>query len=417
MKTNDKKSLIIKNKPIKRDNLDNKYKVIKLSDIATLKNGYAFKESDYISDGEYNVITISNVKGNRYIENINCASKTKLPPNIMNHQILKENDILISMTGNVGRVSLNSGKNNLLNQRVGVLYVDSQIYVEWLFQYLSSKKFKEEMIIKSTGAAQKNISKEDIESFRLFIPSFKEQKKIGKMLKTLDELILLYEKKLTALETYNKGLRQKLFNQSIRFKSFDGTSYPDWEKKRLEDVCELITKGTTPKNYSDNLNDVNYIKIESIVSNKICLDKCVKIDESIHQGILKRSILKEGDILFAIAGSLGTMAIVENKILPANTNQALAIIRLNKNCCAEYIYAVLHSIIMSQYINQCCTIGAQPNLSLKQMNDFVFPYPCLKEQQKIAEVLSCADELTEQIKNKILLLKITKTSLLNDIFD
>ena len=382
MKTNDEKSLIIKNKET-------------LNNLCTIKTGRRdVNESD--DNGKYPFFT--------------CAKQTYK----INTYSFDGQAILISGNGDIGQIKLFNGKFDAYQRTYVLMNFKCDIY---FLKYLLEKKLSKVIMKEKQSSAMPYIKLSTISNIKINLPSNEHQLKIGKLFLCLDELITLHEEKLAALETYNKGLRQKLFNQSIRFKSFDGTSYPDWEKKRLEDVCELITKGTTPKNYSDNLNDVNYIKIESIVSNKICLDKCVKIDESIHQGILKRSILKEGDILFAIAGSLGTMAIVENKILPANTNQALAIIRLNKNCCAEYIYAVLHSIIMSQYINQCCTIGAQPNLSLKQMNDFVFPYPCLKEQQKIAEVLSCADELTEQIKNKILLLKITKTSLLNDIFD
>ena len=77
-----------------------------LSNIATLKNGYAFQSGKYNALGKWKILTITNVSGERYIndEDYNCI--INLPNDIQDHQVLKEGDILISLTGNVGRVSL-----------------------------------------------------------------------------------------------------------------------------------------------------------------------------------------------------------------------------------------------------------------------------------------------------------------------
>jgi len=100
----------------------------------------------------------------------------------------------------------------------------------------------------------------------------------------------------------------------------------EWEVKKMIDLSNLITKGTTPHKFSKS--GVNYVKIESLDGDLINLEKCLFVEENIHNKELKRSILNEGDILFAIAGAtIGKCAIVSKEVIPANTNQALAILR------------------------------------------------------------------------------------------
>ena len=101
----------------------------------------------------------------------------------------------------------------------------------------------------------------------------------------------------------------------LRFPEFVGK----WEKKKLGELSDLITKGTTPSKFTSA--GIKFIKIECFDGDSINANKCLFIDERTHNKELKRSILKEGDILFAIAGAtIGKVNIVTKDILPANTN-------------------------------------------------------------------------------------------------
>ena len=173
----------------------------------------------------------------------------------------------------------------------------------------------------------------------------------------------------------------------MRFPGFNG----DWEIKKLGELTELITKGTTPKKFVNK--GVKFIKIECFDGDMIDPERCLFIDEEIHNKELKRSILKENDLLFAIAGAtIGKVNFVNNEILPANTNQALAIIRLKKTENSKFVYQILKSDIMHRYIKDSISVGAQPNLNLQQMNEFSFFYPSISEQQKIGSFLYPIDE-------------------------
>lgn len=184
-----------------------------LGDLGRLRNGYAFKSDSYVPHGKYRVITIANVQGERYVTELERANTVnQIPDNIASWQILKESDILISLTGNIGRVSLNTGCNNLLNQRVGLFEVFSPISDrQWVFQRLSANDFRNAMEGAGQGAAQKNISRGDVESFPLSVPSLPEQRKIADCLASMDEVIQKAKDELAKWQELKKGLLQQMF--------------------------------------------------------------------------------------------------------------------------------------------------------------------------------------------------------------
>ena len=173
----------------------------------------------------------------------------------------------------------------------------------------------------------------------------------------------------------------------IRFKGFTDP----WEQRKLGTLCSLITKGTTPKDKSGN-GEVNFVKVENIDNDNGEVTSMSKISVEEHEGYLKRSRLEESDILFSIAGTLGRVSVVKPSILPANTNQALAIIRTNEGY-IPYLTTVLKGPAVEDFIRRNPTIGAQPNLSLEQVNNLDISYPEYDEQVKIGDYFASLDNL------------------------
>jgi len=208
----------------------------------------------------------------------------------------------------------------------------------------------------------------------------------------------------------SKKTTQKL--PELRFPEFEG----EWDESKLEALTSFISKGTTPSKFSDF--GVNYVKIECLNGIHIIKDRCAYIDEEIHFKELKRSILKENDILFAIAGAtVGKVGVVTSEILPANTNQALAIIRLKNYKQKYFILHILESVRMKKYIQESISVGAQPNLNLKQINDFKFYHPQQLEQQKIANFLTAVDKNINLLTQKKTLLEQYKKGVMQKIFN
>lgn len=169
---------------------------------------------------------------------------------------------------------------------------------------------------------------------------------------------------------------------------------------KVQEIAELITKGTTPTTLGFSYIDegINFVKIESIDANgKFDKTKFAHISEECHVS-LKRSKLQKNDILFSIAGAIGRTAIVSEDILPANTNQALAIIRLKKNNNdLNFIRYQLSSASVIKQTEKQKQGVAQLNLSLKDIGNLEINVPSLPEQKKIASHL---DTIQSAIDNK-----------------
>ena len=196
----------------------------------------------------------------------------------------------------------------------------------------------------------------------------------------------------------------------IRFPGFTD----DWGQRKLGDISSLITKGTTPKDKSGN-GDVNFIKVENINDFSGDIVGMSKISLEEHQGYLKRSQLQEGDILFSIAGTLGRVTSVNKAILPANTNQALSIIRLKEGN-LEYVKTCLKGNVVADFIRRNPTIGAQPNLSLEQVSNLEIEIPSEAEQEKIGACFQSLDHLITLHQRKLEKLKEYKKGMLQKMF-
>ena len=160
---------------------------------------------------------------------------------------------------------------------------------------------------------------------------------------------------------------------------------------QLSEIAELITKGTTPTTLGYEFQDegVKFLKTECFDENGGFIEnKAAHISEECHER-LKRSQLKAGDILFSIAGAIGRVAIVSEEMLPANTNQALAIIRISdEQVYLPYIKLILTSPIVIEQFERKKQGVAQLNLSLKDINEISIPLPIKEKQIELAELFA-----------------------------
>ncbi|WP_367006233.1 restriction endonuclease subunit S [Streptococcus sp. ZY19097] len=142
------------------------WKEVKLGEVCTIQGGNAWKSDSYSLTGEYLVVTIANVTGEYFIDD-KKGNRIDINPNEMQY-VLKKGDILISLTGNVGRVSKMTESKGVLNQRVGKLTTTANF--EFIFSILRTEKFENEMRLASQGAAQANISNKDVLQYMIPLP-------------------------------------------------------------------------------------------------------------------------------------------------------------------------------------------------------------------------------------------------------
>lgn len=169
----------------------------------------------------------------------------------------------------------------------------------------------------------------------------------------------------------------------------------EWKEIKLGELLNVITKGTTPpKGIGFVDKGINYVKSDAIgYDRKLDKTKIAHINEETHQSF-KRSQLAENDILFSMAGIyLGKNAIVTKDILPANTNQALAILRLNQEKAnPTYVSLYLSQQVMIDYVNNMSGQSAQPNVNFEEIKSIEIKLPPISEQTAIASVLSSLDD-------------------------
>ena len=173
---------------------------------------------------------------------------------------------------------------------------------------------------------------------------------------------------------------------------------------KLSDISQLITKGTTPTTLGFEFQNsgVSFLKIECFDENGNYIpEKTAHISEECNEK-LKRSQLKAGDILFSIAGAIGRVAVVTEKMLPANTNQALAIIRINRDdVYLPYVTLILSSPLIKTQFEKKKQGVAQLNISLKDVNELEIPLPEYPRQVSFVETFAKVRRIIQDRKKEL----------------
>lgn len=203
-----------------------------INSILDFKSGFAFKSEKYVEGGKYGVVTIKNVHDGKFISE--CTdSIDDLPSRLPKHCNILNGDILMSLTGNVGRVCMAVGENLLLNQRVAILKPNKQehsSFIYWLFRQKSMMTFCE-MI--STGAAQQNLSPIKLGNQTVIYPTDDIIELYHEKIKAITEIILSRTKQILLLEETRRQLLPRLISGKLSVEDLDIQFPPSM----LEDVA------------------------------------------------------------------------------------------------------------------------------------------------------------------------------------
>lgn len=333
------------------------------------EQGHFYLESNNVKDGQIN-------HNSEIFINDEFYEKQK-------DKWLHTGDMVMVQSGHVGHAAVIPEELDNTAAHALIMFRNPKEKIEPYFlnyEYQTDKAKKKIENI-TTGNTIKHILASDMQEFVVDVPKYEEQKVIAGYFCNIDHLITLHQRK------------PYFWNKFIVI---------DWEQRKLGDISSLITKGSTPKDKSGT-GKVNFIKVENINDFSGDIVSMSKISLEEHQGYLKRSQLQEGDILFSIAGTLGRVTSVNKAILPANTNQALSIIRLKEGN-LEYVKTCLKGNVVADFIRRNPTIGAQPNLSLEQVSNLEIEIPSEAEQEKIGLYFSNLDNLITLHHHKLFII-------------
>ena len=283
---------------------------------------------------------------------------------------------------NAGTVFLREGKYNCTNV-CGTLAPKNDTndlrYLKYALEYIA-------FYHKRADINGFKIMNNEMAEIELLLPPLFEQQNIANYLDfKCSQTQSILEQSLFSIEEYKK-LKQAVITQAVTKTIYDDFGNPS-KFRKLRSLCDVLSKGTTPKDIetqNDEFYCIRYLKSENIVSNQLNLNPTFFITAETNNS-LERSKLNSGDILFVIAGaSIGKVAITTADFLPANTNQAVAFIRLSSSYqyATKYIWYFLQSDVVKQLIALSAVQSAQPNLSLEDLGAMRLPLPdqmgCLK---------------------------------------
>ena len=292
-------------------------------------------------------------------------------------------------------------------------------YATYLF-----KGYETKMAFHNMGAGiRKTLGYKEFKNQPLLLPSKEEQNKISAYLDSkCSHIDTMLFRTRSGIEEYKK-LKQSVITQAVTKTIYDDFGNPS-KFRKLRSLCDVLSKGTTPKDIetqNDEFYCIRYLKSENIVSNQLNLNPTFFITAETNNS-LERSKLNSGDILFVIAGaSIGKVAITTADFLPANTNQAVAFIRLSSSYqySTKYIWYFLQSDVVKQLVALSAVQSAQPNLSLEDLGAMRLPLPdqmgCLKITDYLDAKCAEIDKLIAKKEQLVKELESYKKSLIYEV--
>lgn len=311
---------------------------------------------------------------------------------------LNTGDILVSLTGNVGRVGrvLEQHLPAVLNQRVGLIRpISCEINEKYLFQFLNSDKFEREAIQNANGVAQLNLSSKWIENYEIPLPPLDDQIRIAHLLGKVEGLIAQRKQHLQQLDDLLKSVFLEMFGpQSV--------GYGDWPLVEIKDLAAKHKGAMRTGPFGSNLlhsefvtdGDVAVLGIDNAVKNCFAWDERRFITHEKYTELANYQIFP-GDVIVTIMGTIGRSAVVPDDIPLAINTKHLAAITLNRELANPlFLSYSIHSspFILNQFKSK--NRGAiMSGLNLGLIKETKLKRPPIELQNKFAETHRRIDEL------------------------
>ncbi|WP_346712620.1 restriction endonuclease subunit S [Mediterranea massiliensis] len=193
------------------------------NELVEILSGFAFKSNTFVEKGKYQLITIKavqdgllNISGSNYINII--------PPKMPQYCFLRKGDILLSLTGNVGRTCIVTYDNLLLNQRVAKIKPKNIINRMFLYIILRQLDFKKRLIYLAKGTAQLNLSPIETGQIKIIIPSEEYLKKYADMMNSKFDMMLNNSIENIALSELRDTLLPRLMSGELAITDVDDRS-------------------------------------------------------------------------------------------------------------------------------------------------------------------------------------------------
>ena len=278
-------------------------------------------------------------------------------------------------------------------------------YSPFLFQ---SQNYRNQAIKLGQGAVRANIGQKDLSKVFVLLPPLSEQKKIAQILSTWDKAITTTEQLLANSQQQKKALMQQLLTGKKRLLDKNGVRFSgEWKWSRIQEVGMVVTGSTPPKIDENNYGgDVLWATAEDFTG-KYVSDTKIKLSD---KGLTKARIVPKGSVLVTCIASIGKNAIANEDM---GTNQQINAVVVSDSFANEFFYYQIEFNVNK--LISIAGVTAVPIVNKSSFQQVKLIFPVLEEQQKIAAVLSSADQEISVLKQKLDALKQEKKALMQQL--
>lgn len=395
-----------------------------LSGFADLINGYAFKSKNYVEKG-IRIIRIANVQDGYISDEKPCFYPRDTVEDISKY-ILRENDFLVSLTGNVGRVGLLTEDflPAALNQRVSCIRIkNDNILPKFLFYYLLRKQFQKDCINASQGVAQLNLSTKWLEQYPIPVLSLEEQKrivaKIEELFSELDNGVETLKKTKQQLAVYRQAVLKEAFN-------FNGDDIIDTD---LDHIISVLTDYHANGSYETLKANVTLldtpdyaIMVRSTNYENNDFSNDVKYINKHSYDFLKKSQLFGNEVLMGKIGNAGRVYFVKKLEKPMSLAMNMFAMRFIGDIDSKYVYYYLLSSTAKRDIKKYVKGVGTPTIDKKSVRAIKIRYPQSKEMQQeivqdIEAKLSVCDSIEKTVDTALQQAEAMRQSILKKAFE
>ena len=340
----------------------------------------------------------------------------------------EEGSVLVTLQGSIGRVAITQYK--AFVDRTVLIFDKYNADIDKTFwAYIIKEKFIEEAR-KAPGGTIKTITKEVLSDFDLMLPSYDEQKMLGKLLHSLDHLITLHQRKYDEVKKLKKFMLQKMFPQNgqkvpeIRFAGFT----EDWEQRKLgelvkEGILEAPLDGNHGEKHptSDEYVDsgIPFLMASDIHNGEVNIHSCKYITKERAER-LDKGFARNGDVLLTHKATIGETAILSNlmteyaMLTPQVTYYRIKNEeRLNR----EYLYSFFNSLDFQTELKTKAAQSTRPYIGITAQQNLKIILPAeIDEQRKIGLYFRNRDHLITLHQQKCDELKNIKKFMLQNMF-
>ena len=319
---------------------------------------------------------------------------------------------------NVGSIGYqNIGKNVIVSSLYEVFKTSEDVDDRLLWHWFKSPDFQKLIMQLQEGGVRLYFYYDKLCMGEVSLPSLEEQRKIGKLFDTLDNLITLHQRKFEKLTNVKKSMLEKMFPQNgssypeIRFKGFTDP----WEQRKVSDVAEICTGGTP----STGIEKYWYPKeIPWLSSGEVHKKYITYTDNKISvEGMNNSSarMIPENSVLIALAGQGKTRGTVAINRIPLTTNQSIAAMAFSNEVVPEFVFCNLESRY-EEIRRMSSGDGSRGGLNKQIIGEMEIPYTSKEEQTKIGAYFFNLDNLITLHQRELEKLQNIKKSMLEKMF-